>query len=85
MLENDLGARLLSAMTHGKKGIVVALAGGRQFQHRLVSMGINVGCEIEVLHSSNGRGGPTLVATGESRLAVGHGMADKILVAVDPE
>jgi Fe2+ transport system protein FeoA len=84
MMENS-GPRPLSTIATGKKGMVVALMGGRQFQNRLVSMGMNVGCEIEIVHSSNGRGGPTLVATGETRLAVGHGMADKILVAVDPE
>ena len=67
----------------GTKATVVALAGGRQFQHRLVSMGLNVGLEIEVIHSSDGRGGPTLLATGETRLAIGQGMAEKILVAVD--
>ena len=81
----DSGIRPLSTIAAGKKGMVVALMGGWQFQNRLVSMGINVGCEIEIVYSSNGRGGPTLVATGETRLAVGHGMADKILVAVDPE
>lgn len=81
----DSGTRPLSTIAAGKKGMVIALAGGRQFQDRLVSMGLNVGCEIEVVHSSNGRCGPTLVATGETRLAVGHGMADKILVAVDPD
>lgn len=81
----DSGTRPLSTIATGKRGIVVALMGGRQFQNRLVSMGLNVGCEIEIVHGSNGRGGPTLFATGETRLAVGHGMADKILVAVDPE
>jgi Fe2+ transport system protein FeoA len=48
-------------------------------------MGLNVGCDLEVVHSGDGRGGPTLVAAGESRLAIGHGMLDRILVAVDPE
>jgi ferrous iron transport protein A len=73
----------LSTIAVGRKGIVVAFLGGRQFQERLVSMGINVGCEIEVLHSPCHRNGPTLIVTGETRLAVGQGMADKILVAAD--
>ncbi len=80
----EAGVQPLSLMRAGQKGTVVALTGGYEFQTRLVSMGLNVGCDLEVVHSGNGRGGPTLVATGESRLAIGHGMLDRILVAVDP-
>lgn len=75
----------LSDMKAGQKGMVVALNGGYEFQTRLVSMGVHLGCEIEVLHSGNGRGGPRLVAIGDSRLAIGYGMLDRVLVAVDPE
>ena len=79
------GIMPLSTISAGKKVMVVALTGGRQFQDRLVSMGVNIGREIEIVHSSQGNGGPTLVGTGETRLAIGHGMADKIMVAVDPD
>jgi ferrous iron transport protein A len=79
------GIHPLSLLRAGQKGTVIALTGGREFQSRLVSMGLNVGCDLEVVHSGNGRGGPTLVATGESRIAVGHGMLDRIQIAVDPE
>jgi Fe2+ transport system protein FeoA len=81
----ETGIQPLSLVKAGQKGIVVALTGGREFQNRLVSMGLNVGCELEVVHSGDGRGGPTLVATGESRIAIGHGMLDRIQIAVDPE
>ena len=75
----------LSRIPRGRKATVVALAGGRGFQDHIVNMGLNVGCEIEVIHSSSGRGGPTLIAAGQTRLAIGHGMASKIMAAVDPE
>lgn len=75
----------LSGMRAGQKGTVVALNGGYEFQTRLVSMGVHIGCDIKVLHSGNGRGGPTLVAIGDSRLAIGYGMLDRVLVAVDLE
>jgi ferrous iron transport protein A len=81
----ETGICPLSLLKTGQKGTVVALAGGQEFQSRLVSMGLNVGCDLEVIHSGNGRGGPTLVAAGESRIAVGHGMLARIQVAVDPE
>ena len=73
----------LSRIPAGRKVTVVALAGGHAFQNRLVSMGLNVGSTLELMHSGNGRGGPTLVAVGEVRLAIGHGMAEKVLVAVE--
>lgn len=84
-MEEQVTTRKLNTLSVGEKGIVVGLLGGRQCQHRLVSMGINVGCEIEILHSSHGQGGPTLVKAGETRLAVGRGMADKVLVAADTQ
>lgn len=85
MMKKHVNTRRLNTIAAGEKGTVVGLFGGRQFQDRLVSMGIHVGCEIEVLHSSDSQGGPTLVSAGETRLAIGQGMADKVLVAVDTQ
>lgn len=75
----------LRLLKTGQKGTVIALTGGYEFQTRLVSMGLNVGCDLQVVHSGDGRGGPTLIAAGESRIAIGHGMLDRIQVAIDPE
>lgn len=80
---HDSAVRPLTRMQANEKAVIVALAGGRDFQNRLVSMGLNVGCEIEVLRIAGNAGGPTLIATMETRLAIGHGMASKIMVAVD--
>jgi ferrous iron transport protein A len=75
----------LNQVPAGTKVSVVALAGGRGFQQRIVSMGLHIGSEAEVIHASGGGSGPTLVAVGETRLAIGHGMSDKVMVAMDPE
>lgn len=75
----------LSALSEGQRGTVVGLAGGIAFQNRIVSMGMPLGCEVEVLQNGTPHRGPTLVAVGETRLAIGHGMAEKILVAIDPQ
>ncbi len=80
---HDSAVRPLTRLQPKEKAVIVALAGGRDFQNRLVSMGLNVGSEIEVLRSGGGNGGPTLIATMETRLAIGHGMASKIMVAAD--
>lgn len=82
---NDNTVMSLNQLKPGQKAQVVALAGGRSVQNRLVGMGLNVGCLVEILRSPNGRGGPALVATGGTRLAIGHGMASRIIVAVDGE
>jgi len=67
----------------GGRGTIVALAGGRGFQDRVVSMGLHIGSAIEVLQSPGEGHGPVLLAVGETRLALGHGMADRVMVAVD--
>lgn len=72
----------LATLRPGQSGIVVHLEGGCEFQSRIVSMGLNPGMEVEVLQNASG---PVLVAIGETRLAIGHGMAEKIFVAADPE
>ena len=67
-----------------KKVRVVELAGGHRFRERLAGLGIGLSCEIEVLQPSQGRGG-LLIARGESRLALGRGMARKIIVELLPQ
>lgn len=54
-----------------------ALTGGRGLAQRLTELGLNVGGEIRVVQR---QGGGLLVARGEGRIAVGGGMATKILV-----
>ena len=63
----------------GLKVRIISLAGGRSLQERLISMGLNVGSEINVI--KKGMPGPFLIATGETRLAIGAGMAHKIMVS----
>ena len=72
--------RPLRDIPDGAIAQVVALEGGLEFQNRLTSMGLAVGSQVRVLQSCNGRRGPTLVAVGESRFAVGYGMAGGVLV-----
>ncbi len=74
------GRLLLSELPRGARGRVTGFAGGREFQNRVISMGLNVGSDIEVIHTAGRRAGPVLVARGPTRLAIGHGMADKIEV-----
>ena len=82
-MTTDPQLRPLSALRRGQSATIVSLTGGRGMQHRLTSMGLHVGKRIEILRGGIDAGGPTLVAAGETRLAIGHGMTDRILVRVE--
>lgn len=69
----------LSAVASGEKVRVERLPRGERATRRLESMGINKGAELQVLSSG---GGPTVVAVKGTRLALGRGESDKILVSV---
>ncbi len=57
---------------------IVGFRGGKGMARRLTAMGLNRDAEVEVI-KSNGPG-PLIVASRETRIALGVGMAKKILV-----
>lgn len=61
----------------GTKGRVYDINGGREVSKRLFEMGFNKGQEIEVIRND---AGPLVVGLNGSRVAVGRGMALKILL-----
>jgi ferrous iron transport protein A len=74
-----LPAMPLSIANAGQRVRIVCFAGGRGICRRLSSMGLNVGGKIEILR--RGYPGPFLVASSGTRLAIGAGMAHKIMVS----
>jgi Fur family ferric uptake transcriptional regulator len=58
---------------------IVEFHGGKGMERRLRSMGLNQGADVEVIKSSGP--GALIVASGETRIALGAGMAGKILVS----
>jgi len=62
----------------GERVKIIAIDGGKQLMRRLIPMGLVEGIEIEVLHWLKGCG--VVIARGETRLALGAGMAHKIMV-----
>ena len=68
----------LTTVPAGQKLRIVSLAGGRGMYQRLVSMGLVPGSEIEIV--KRGAPGPFIVTAGNCRLAIGTGMAQKIMV-----
>ena len=59
-------------------GIIVGMYGGRNLMKRLIDMGLTQGTRIHVLKSSGP--GPMLIEVRGSRLALGRGIAMKIMV-----
>ena len=73
----------LMPLTMGKPGehlIVKDIVGGIGIRERLFSMGIRIGDKIEII--SNTGMGRLIIACGDTRLALGRGVANKILVSV---
>ena len=71
-------------MDAGQSGTVVDVLGGRGLVNRLSSLGIRPGKRITKVSSMFLRG-PVAIEVGQSQIAVGFGMAGKILVEVEKE
>ncbi|MDD3642295.1 MAG: FeoA family protein [Candidatus Krumholzibacteria bacterium] len=72
----------LAAMHAGESGTVTRLDGGTGASKRLEDMGIRPGVRVtkisgQIMH------GPVIVGVGSARLAIGHGMARRVVVAAD--
>ena len=72
----------LAQMKPKQTGIVVMIKGGCGLANRLESMGIRVSKKIKKVSSSFWHG-PQTVEVNNMKIAVGFGMAGKILVEVE--
>ncbi len=77
-LENRDVLVMLHKAKPGEKLIIKGFEAGKNMQLRISSMGLKIGDLIEVV--SSGFGGQVVIATGETRLVIGKGMAEKIKV-----
>lgn len=68
----------LEVVQAGRRVRIIAVDAGRGLQGRLVAMGLVSGVEIKVLRNS--MHGPILIEVKGSRIMLGRGMAQKILV-----
>jgi ferrous iron transport protein A len=57
---------------------LVSIVGGLKMKQRLADLGLNIGMTIRVLKKASG--GPMIIAVKDSRLALGWGMANRIIV-----
>ena len=74
----DVQARPLSGVGAGETVTIVAVNAGQGLRSRLAAMGLMPRTQIKVIN--NGHPGPFVVGVKNSRMMLGRGMADKILV-----
>jgi len=63
----------------GKPYRVIALAGGQHFQLRLRNLGLAEG-KLVVKTAKHPFGGPVTIRVEQTELALGHGMAERIVL-----
>ena len=68
----------LAFMMPGERGEIVEIRGGMRFAQKLYGMGLTPSTIIEVIVSNPS--GPILINVRGSRVAIGKGMAMKIMV-----
>ena len=72
----------LAEMRTGQTGTVVGVLGGRGLIQRLDALGIRPGKKVTKISSALFRG-PVMLRVDNAQVAVGFGMARKIIVEVD--
>lgn len=67
----------LAELPVGAPAVIIEIRGGRQLTRRLLGLGLRLGSTLLVLHH---RGSGVVLAQGETRVALGGGVVDKIWV-----
>lgn len=63
----------------GKNAMVSKISAGRSANKRLYEMGFNTGSKFKVMKNDSG---PVVVCLAGSKVAVGRGLAEKIIVSI---
>jgi ferrous iron transport protein A len=77
--KGEASMKSLSALKEGKTAVILEITGGKSVTERLNAMGIRPGTAVKRLASMRG-GGPVVMVCGRTQVAIGRGMADKIMV-----
>lgn len=66
----------LAQLPLGARVRIAKIQGGREMTRRLLGLGLRIGSEVELLHH---RGRGVVVASAGNRIALGGGVAEKVL------
>ncbi len=67
----------ITVMSEGTEVTVARVAGGGESSRRLSELGLIPGAKVRIVQNG---GGPLLLKVGDSRFAIGQGMAHKVFV-----
>ena len=73
------GAFPLAMAGIGEEVRLESIRGGEKLVHRLTAMGLTPGVLLSVVQDA---GGPILISVMDSRIALGRGMAQKVMVSL---
>lgn len=65
----------------GERLIITEMRAGRHARERLVSLGLNPGDLVEIVNNNND--GRLVIGHNNTRIAIGRGIAEKIIVTVN--
>ncbi len=68
----------LTTTPPGKEVVLISIFGGRGLRAKLTDMGLNEGIKIKVLQC--GKGGPCVILFHNTRLVLGCGISQRIMV-----
>lgn len=72
----------MAVLKAGVTGTVTSIDGGHGVTNRLDAMGIRPGIKVTKLSGQFMRG-PVIIKVGSAQIAIGYGMAKKVLVQVE--
>ena len=78
---NAITEMVLSDIEEGSAVVVKRINGGDHLKSKLLSMGIIPEQKISIVKKSGDRG-PVVVRLNNTRIIIGHGMAEKITVSI---
>ncbi len=73
--------RPMTEIPVGRRARLVKIEGGRELTRRLLGLGLSINDEVEVLQH---RGRGVVVARGGNRIALGGGVAEKLMAELLP-
>lgn len=74
----------VSSMRNGQWGTLTEIDGGDDLNEKLASLGIRTGTRLGKKYGLLGRG-PTVLIVGTGEVAIGYGMASRMMVRIEGE
>ena len=75
-----INMKKLTELKDGQKAKITGISGDRRYLSRVTSIGLNVGCDIEMLQNVNNR--PVLVYGRDTMIALNRNESERITVEV---